>query len=265
MMPAIPQQRTGQLEQAEVLLGLFVIAHQNRAACAQPSVCPFHHLATCGICLVPRGVQLFLANASHVGDIAIVGYRRMARRMIPRPCPSTGAVAARRLAVVVLPQSRPRSHAAGWYHAGWLPPPSQPIVHRSPQSRGSVWCRFCPDPSGSCRSDPPNTSVAHGTIGGLPVPIDTAHLVAGFHEDGPDAVKDPLVDPALEGAMDRAVIRKRVRELVPLAPRAEPEDHGVQCGTAVNPLATGLLGWVKLGQDGLDHGPQRIGYPPDCR
>jgi hypothetical protein len=71
-------------------------------------------------------------------------------------------------------------------------------------------------------------------------------------------VEDATFDPALEGAMDGTIVGVRGWEVVPLTAGAQPKDDGVEGGPLVDALAATRLGWVVLGQDGIDTHPQLV-------
>jgi hypothetical protein len=65
--------------------------------------------------------------------------------------------------------------------------------------------------------------------------------------------------------MDGAVVRELLRELVPPAATAHPEDDRVERRARVDALPAGALRRVQCGQDALDHTPEVIGHLPDGR
>lgn len=63
--------------------------------------------------------------------------------------------------------------------------------------------------------------------------------------------------------MHGAVVGEVVGQLVPLAARSRPENHGVERRPRVD-AATPCLGrWIVLGKDALDHRPQIVRHGPE--
>jgi hypothetical protein len=86
---------------------------------------------------------------------------------------------------------------------------------------------------------------AHGSIGGLPRPVDAAQLITGLYKHSPAPFEDAQGTPALEVPMPRAVIAERCRQLVPLAAGAQAKDEAIEHLAQIDPP-------MPLGRGGLD-------------
>ncbi len=83
MQAAKPEERAGELEQPQEVRAALVVAHQERPALGQPRERPFDDPpARREALLAGRRVQLLLADAPDVGHVAVVGDRRLARRIV---------------------------------------------------------------------------------------------------------------------------------------------------------------------------------------
>src|SRR5206468_11958405 len=135
---------------------------------------------------------------------------------------------------------------AAWCRGHLLLPQSPPAVLHRLRSTQSVSHRPCRGRWDCGQSDPPQASLAHRSVGGLPFPIDAAQFVTGRQYQSPDALEDAALDPALERAMDRAIVRQVAGQLVPLTATAQAKNDRVECRALVNPFAPGRLGRVVL-------------------
>src|SRR3954453_9262185 len=64
---------------------------------------------------------------------------------------------------------------------------------------------------------PPEPGLAQSAVGGLPLPVHGAELVALVDQLLPDALHDAARGPALEPVMDGALGAELARQLLPLA------------------------------------------------
>jgi hypothetical protein len=115
---------------------------------------------------------------------------------------------------------------------------------------------------------PPEPGLAQHPVGRLPLPVDRPEVVALLDQHGPDLREDPVAAPPLEPAMHRAVVAELLRELVPLAAGAEPEDDPVERRPPVDPLAAAVGLRRRRGvlpEDRLDPLPEAVGDFPEGR
>jgi hypothetical protein len=96
------------------------------------------------------------------------------------------------------------------------------------------------------------------------LPVNRAEGITIGYQDSPKAIKNPQFHPALECAMYRTVIAELRGQLVPLYAAAQPIDDPIQGAPLVDPLAPPAFRRIMCRQDGLDHRPKLIRYPPDC-
>lgn len=73
MVPAVPDQTAGELEQREVVLCFLIMADQNGSALAQPCQCTLYHLAAGAMPWLLLLVQFLLTNPPDVGCVPKVG------------------------------------------------------------------------------------------------------------------------------------------------------------------------------------------------
>jgi hypothetical protein len=102
-------------------------------------------------------------------------------------------------------------------------------------------------------------------VGGLPLPLDAAQLVAAFDHEGEEVGKQVEGLPTLERAMERTVIPKRFGQMVPLAAGAPTIENAVQGFAGIGSRTPGQFGWVAFGDEGLHRFPQAIGNVPEGR
>src|SRR5437588_10453285 len=81
-MSTIPEQRTSQLDQPQVVLRLLVIAHPYRSTLRQPPQCPLHHPAPRRVLFFLMLIKFLFADSSHVARVAMLLDRRLAGRMV---------------------------------------------------------------------------------------------------------------------------------------------------------------------------------------
>ncbi len=62
-----PEQGTGKLKEAEVVLGLFLVAHRGCSALGQPRQRALHHPPSGRVALLASSIQLPLSDTSDVG------------------------------------------------------------------------------------------------------------------------------------------------------------------------------------------------------
>jgi hypothetical protein len=66
----VPEERAGELDEGEVVGGVLVVADEDRAALREPGECALDDPAAGGVALLPRLVELLLADAADVGKVA---------------------------------------------------------------------------------------------------------------------------------------------------------------------------------------------------
>jgi hypothetical protein len=93
--------------------------------------------------------------------------------------------------------------------------------------------------------------------------LDPAEFVALGDQHRPDLLEDATLDPPLEPVVDCALGTVPLRELVPLAAAAHPEDDAIEHLPPVGDLASGRLLGPELLEDGLDPLPEFVGDHPD--
>src|SRR6187200_258009 len=81
-MATVPEQGTVQFDQAQIVRGLLIIAHQDGSTLRQPSQGSFYYPAPCRVSLALAVVELFLTDVANVSLIVIVGYGLLARRIV---------------------------------------------------------------------------------------------------------------------------------------------------------------------------------------
>jgi hypothetical protein len=178
-------------------------------------------------------------------------------------CPDTNAVRSM-LGPVVARRSRRWSLPATSHRERWHPKrPRRAVRHRLRQSRCAS-CRFCRDPWGLGRHDPPKTRLAHGRIGRLPVPVHTVKFFALLDEHTPDRKQHIAFNPTLKRAMHRTVTAEFAWQRVPLATGSQVIDDAVERFALIGARPTGLCGRIEFDEQRLnDRVPQIIRTSPD--
>ena len=82
MVPAIPDQRAGELDESEVVLCLFVIAHKDCTALAQPRQGTFHHPATGWMALLLVFIELLFADPANMRRVVVLGNSLVPGRIV---------------------------------------------------------------------------------------------------------------------------------------------------------------------------------------
>ncbi len=178
------------------------------------------------------------------------------------PYPDTDVVHGRRDRVVRRSSSR-SSQPAVSCRAHWHQPRPHPAVHRQHLRLCCVLCRFCRDPWGSDRLDPPKACLSHGCISRLPVEVHATQFVALSHEQRPGQFEHTSVDPALHGSVDGSIIAELARDGMPLASGACVIDHAVERFSLVDASSASACRRIKFIEDEFEVRPKLIGTPPD--
>src|SRR5215217_4209497 len=113
VLTTVPQQDRGDLDESQIVEGLFLVTHQNRPALGKPAQRPFHYPSPRRITLLPSAIFLLLADAPSLCEGRSHGTPPPPRPPPPcrSPCPGTGAGAIPPKIVDALPR---------WRRA-WLP------------------------------------------------------------------------------------------------------------------------------------------------
>jgi hypothetical protein len=110
----------------------------------------------------------------------------------------------------------------------------------------------------------PEPGFAQGPVGALPLPIDPVQVVALGHQSRPDPVHHTVATPALEPPVNGGIIAELLWQAVPLAPRPEAINEGVEDPPPVSgrTSAAGTGSPIRV-EDRFDPTPQVIGDFPN--
>ena len=108
-------------------------------------------------------------------------------------------------------------------------------------------------------------ALAHHSVGGLPLPAHTAQFLALADEVGPDLLQQTVRSEALKPAVNGRGGTKALRQLAPLAARAQPVDDAVQHEPQIGSRTPGSRWWIEAVEDRLDLLPEIVRQLPDRR
>src|ERR671916_84787 len=178
------------------------------------------------------------------------------------PCPGTEAAALPQSAGGAPPRWPRALPPRAWYRGRW-PQRGPRLAGRHPlPPRDGVLPLFptvCGVAAHQLASHP---RFAHGGVGGLPLPVHPAQHATGLHQDGPKLGEDTALTPLLEVAMHGAIVAKLLRQLIPLATRAQTEDNAIEHPAQLHAAMPLGLSRITVVEDWLDHCPYVIRYFP---
>src|ERR1700693_5310196 len=178
-----------------------------------------------------------LRACGECGQYSDAGLARSDRWAYRRPCPATNAESVSYLGVVGLRSWPPRSVGATDRHSHSPRPRPRPAVRRLHRSPDSFSSHFSHDRGGWDRQRPPKPGLAQHTIRRLPFPLDPFELITLAHQARPQLFEQPDFAPMPKAPIDRAVVAIHVRDMVPLAARAQVKDDPVQDLPPIHPMA----------------------------
>ena len=230
------------MEQAQVIGGLLVIAHQDRPALGQPAQGAFYHPPAGGEGFLTPLVQLLLPNSPDMRTVPEGWQRSHDRWDCHTLCPGTsfGRLPGARL------RCSPGSVSRVSYHGRWLQPPPRSGVRLLRRPGCSSCSQPCPGRWGCVQWRPPKTRFTHGAVRRLPFPVHSAQFLATLHQGRPDAPQHPTPHPTLEGPMDGAIVSQLPGQVVPLAAASHPKDNAFQHLPLVHPFAPPGFGRIQL-------------------
>src|SRR5512135_850576 len=263
MKSSEPEQATRPLDQAQVVLRLLVVAHQDRTALAQPGHRPLHHppprLAPAG----PPTRTPILPDRTDVPDVTPTFDHLMSGRVVV-----AGVQAPVLLDLIRL---RPLHHDRLDRRLQ-----DQVVVDIGPGDYRPQRSALAIDdhtPLGA-RLGPirrvgadiipaAEAGLGHRRVSRLPLPLDAPQLVARGDQQGQDPGHHAALVPALEPVVDGALGPEAARQLVPLAAGPHAKDDPVEGGPPVGRAAAGGLPGPELAEDRADPPPQLLRDLPD--
>src|SRR5215212_7449726 len=112
MLTPVPQQDTGNLDQPQIVGGLFIVTHQNRPALRKPAQRALNHPTPRRITFLAHLIELLFADAPDMWDVIAFFHEFSTRLLVNSLCPGTGSEVHSSRRVV---GARPR------WHRAWLP------------------------------------------------------------------------------------------------------------------------------------------------
>ena len=257
-MTAVPDKGTCQLEQAQVIGWLLVVAHQYRPALGQPAQGAFHHPPPRWVGLLARLVQFLFANTPDVRLVSGVGVGSVACGVViplvqaqvltpsGRSTTMLSSVGLRSFVSWTLaPATTTLSGPAGpvdqdAFLASGLPTVRGIASNSAPPKRA-----FPIEQSADCHSQFTPSNSRHSSIRTAQIPSSTPRSTQRWK------VRWMVL-----------LIPKLLGQAVPLAGTAHAEYDALQHLPLVHPFAPLPPGWVQLQNYRFNSLPQIIGYFP---
>ena len=154
-MTTVPDEGTSQLNQAQVIGRLLIIAHQYRPALGQPGQSAFYHPPAGGKGFLAPLVQLLLSNAPDMRTVLVSGNRSRRLWDCHTLCPGTGFAPPVAASLLCPPRSASRVSC----HGRWPRPPLRSRVRLLRRPGCSSCSRLCPGRWGFVQWSPPKRAL----------------------------------------------------------------------------------------------------------
>ena len=270
-MTAVPDEGTSQLNQAQVIGRLLVVAHQYRPALGQPAQGAFHDPTPGLASLLPdwssfsspmRRIWGRYPNAATALWPVGLSYP-LSRHRFWAVSSRNGGLSDLDSGRATTTLSKVRCNS----FVSWTLAPATTTLRGPPSASTKTLFLLpaLPRSVGLGPMAPPKTRFAYRAIRRLPFPVHAAQLLAFFYQDGPDALQRPTPYPALEGTMDGAIVPQLLGHVVPLATASQPKDDPFQHLPLVHPFAHLGFGRVQLQYHRFDSLPKVVGNIPNSR